>query len=358
MKILQVCPRYSPFIGGVEEHVKNISERLAKKYDVRVLTTDPSGKLLIQEIINNVKVQRFKALAPSESYYFSSELKKYLVKHSEKFDIIHAHSYHAFPALYTAQAKSKNKLIFTPHYHGTGHTLFRRLLHIPYKYFGKKIFEKADKVVCVSNFEKSLVLKRFRVDEEKVIVIPNGVNLAEFKGLRKRSKDYNVILSVGRLEKYKGMQFLIEVLPKLGRDFVLEIVGKGPYKNSLVKLAKKLNVEDRVRFYQNLSRPELLQKYADADVFVLLSKHEAYGISVAEALCAGTPCIVADTSALSEWIDNENCFGIDYPINSVELAELIHNIIGKRVESIMVLDWDEVAEKLVHLYEACVQKVG
>jgi len=120
MRILQICPRYYPDIGGVEEHVKNISERLAKKHDVTVFTTDPSRKLPKQETINGVKIRRFKSWAPNEAYYFSRELKKCLMEDSYSFDIMHAHSYHAFPALYAAQAKGSNKLVFTPHYHGEG----------------------------------------------------------------------------------------------------------------------------------------------------------------------------------------------------------------------------------------------
>jgi glycosyltransferase involved in cell wall biosynthesis len=90
--------------------------------------------------------------------------------------------------------------------------------------------------------------------------------------------------------------------------------------------------------------------YASADVFVLLSKHEAYGLSVAEALCAGTPCIVANTSALTEWVNGENCFGIDYPIDLDALASLIMKVIGKKVCKPTVLDWDEVTDRLIRLY--------
>jgi len=353
MKILQVCPIYCPHIGGVEEHVKNISERLAKKYDITVCTTDPTSMLPKEEVINGVKIRRFKSWAPNEAYYFSRELKRYLAKNLASFDIVHAHSYHAFPALYAAEAKGRNKFVFTPHYHGTGHTFFRSLLHIPYKFLGKKIFENADKIVCVSNFERSLVLRNFKVDEEKVAVIPNGLNLEEFRGLKKRVGNCRIILHVARLERYKGVHYLIEALPKLDDDIVLEIVGKGPFKEHLIKLAKKLKVENRVRFFQDLPRSELLQKYADADLFALLSKHEAYGITVAEALVSGTPCIVSNTSALQEWVDNENCFGIDYPINLDELGRLITEIIGTSVGPNLnhILDWKEVAEKLLAVYE-------
>jgi len=354
MKIAQVCPRYYPYLGGVETHVKEVSEGLVKEgFEMEILTTDPSKRLPKEEAINSVRVKRFKSWAPNEAYYFSKELKKYLMKNSDNYKIVHAHSYHAFPALYAAQAKGRNKLVFTPHYHGSGHTSFRSSLHILYKFFGKKIFEKADKIVCVSNSEKSLVMKSFKVYEEKVVVIPNGVNLEEFRGLKKRSKSGRTILHVGWLEKYKGVQYLIKALPRLNNDIILEVVGKGPCKESLVKLSRKMGVGNRVKFYQDLPRRELLQKYVDADLFVLLSKHEAYGISVAEALASGTPCIVANTSALREWIDNDNCFGVNYPISLNELGNLLNNVIGKGVKGRRLSDWNEITEKLVNLYECC-----
>jgi glycosyltransferase involved in cell wall biosynthesis len=350
MKILQVCPKYYPSRGGVEEHVRNISERLAEKYDVSVFTTDPSGKLPKQEAINGVKIKRFKSWAPNEAYYFSRGLKKYLTKNSDGYDIMHAHSYHAFPALYTAQAKSTNKLVYTPHYTGGGQTFLRNLLHIPYKFLVSTIFEKADKIICVSNYEKKLLLKRFKISDEKFIHIPNGVNLEEFRGLEKKKKDYRVILTVARLEKYKGVQFLIRALKNLSDDIILEIIGKGQYRDSLVKLARKLNVSTMVRFYQDLPRKELLQKYANADVFVLLSKYEAMPISLAEALATRTPCIVSNIPFLKEWVDNENCFGIDYPININDLVSLIKKVIGIQIKGVKLLDWNDVVQRLEGIY--------
>jgi glycosyltransferase involved in cell wall biosynthesis len=270
---------------------------------------------------------------------------------SGDFDIVHAHNYACFPALYAAQAKSRNKLVFTPHYHGVGHTFFRSLLHKPYKLLGKRIFDKADKIVCVSEYEKNLITTDFILDQEKMVVIPNGVNLQEFATLRRRSKDHRVILYVGRLEEYKGVQYLVRVLPMLGTNEVLEIVGKGSYEKRLSDLAKELNVDDRVKFIRDLPRTELLQKYVDADVFVLLSKHEAYSISVAEALAARVPCVVARTSALRQWVDDVNCFGIDYPINLDELATLIGNAMETNVHEMHIPDWNEIAERTADLYE-------
>lgn len=353
MKVLQVCQRYAPYIGGIEEHVRNVSERLAPDFDVSVATTDPSGKLPRKTRINNVEIIRFRSCAPNEAYFFSAALRRYLKENSGDFDIVHTHGYSVFPSLYAAWAKGKNKLVFTPHYHGTGHTWFRSLLHRPYRHFGKRIFDVANRIVCVSNYEKRLVLEDFRLGEEKISVIPNGVDLAEFTNLMREKHDDKRILYVGRLERYKGVHHLIEVLPKLGPGFRLEIVGKGPYRESLNSLVERLCLENSVDFSQDLPRKELLQKYANADVFALLSEHEAFGISVAEALRAGTPCIVANTSALSEWVDGKNCIGIKYPIDLLDLADTIKNVAGKEVRLLKVYDWSEITSLLADLYRHC-----
>jgi len=101
LKIAFVTPRYSPYIGGVETHIKEVSERLAKiGFSITVLSTDPLGILPKEEKINGVYVRRFKSWASYEAYYFSRNLKEYLVRNSRDYDLIHAHSYHAFPALY------------------------------------------------------------------------------------------------------------------------------------------------------------------------------------------------------------------------------------------------------------------
>jgi len=353
MRIAQVCPRYYPYIGGVETHVKEISERLMEKnFEVEVLTTDPSRRLPKEEAINGIYVRRFKSWAPNEAYYFSKELKKYLVRNSDSFDIVHAHSYHAFPVLYAAQTRRRNKLVFTLHYTGGGGTFFRNLLHIPYKFLGSKILKKADKIICVSNYEKRLLINRFKIGDENVIFIPNGVSLEEFEGLEKRNKNCKAVLSVARLERYKGLQYLIGALPKLDNYTILEIIGKGPFKENLIKLARKLNVSTRVRFYQDLPHKELLQKYVNADVFALLSKYEAMPISLAEALAAKTPCIVSNIPFLREWIDNENCFGINYPININDLVSLIDKVIGMQIKGVRLLDWNDVVKKLEGVYSS------
>jgi glycosyltransferase involved in cell wall biosynthesis len=131
----------------------------------------------------------------------------------------------------------------------------------------------------------------------------------------------------------------------------LNIVGRGPYKDELKSLVNKKKIGDRIEFSENLSREDLLTKYHNADIFALLSQYESYGIVVAEALASGTPVIVANTSALSEWVDGENCLGINYPIDIKELVYLMEKNIGKQVHYNNLISWDMTAEMMKKLYE-------
>lgn len=356
MKILQVCQDWYGETGGISVHVKNISERLARRHDVTVYATNYGLKRPRFELKNGVGVERFKCYAPSNAYFFSLEM--FLRMREADFDVVHAHGYHGFPMHFAAFAKC-DKFVVTTHFHGVGHSTFRNCLIILFKPVGKMTLEKADKIIAVSEYEKALLHKQFKLAEDRVAVIPNGVDFSEFAGLRRRSHNLKSILYVGYLLGYKGVQYLVEVLPKLGDDVVLEIVGTGPIKPSLEKRARELKVYDRVRFYENLSRQELLQKFADANLFVLLSKFEAYSLVVAEALTARTPCIVTNTSALSEWVDNESCFGIDFPVNLDELARSIINVLDngpdktamKKWKETKISDWNDVVRQLENIYE-------
>ena len=351
MKIAQVCPRYYPQIGGVESHVSEISKRLAQMgHDVRVITTDSIGEMPRQEYIQDINVIRFKSWAPNDSYFFSLDLYRFLKSSSSEFDIVHAHSFHAFPALMTAYAKKTNALIFTPHYHGGGHSFVRDILHRPYGLIGKNIFIKADLVICVSDYERSLVTSKFHFDTSKLRVIPNGVDWKEFNGSAKKDVERITILYVGRLERYKRVDFLIRSLEYLERSTKLEIVGTGPDKARLAKICYELGLSDRVVFLDNLDRPALLESFRRASVLAQLSTKEAYGITVAEALASGTPCVVANNSGLSAWIDNTNCFGIVDADDPRQVALAITKAAGVVVSKAIVKDWDQVAEATLEAY--------
>lgn len=356
VRILQVCPgAYVSGRGGVSEHVVRISEGLVKRgHDVTVFATNPGG-LAWFENVNGVKVRRFGRFAPGGSYFFSPAM--FLALVGADFDVVHAHGFHAFPMHFASLAKCR-RFVVTTHFHGAGHSVFRNCLFRLFRFFGKRTLLKADAVVAVSEFERHLLLEQFGLDSGKVVVVPNGVDFEEFKGLRRRMRGFRSVLYVGRLETYKGVQLLVEVLPRLPSDVVLEVVGRGSLRGYLQRRVCELGVSDRVRFCQDLCRRDLLQLIVDANVFVLLSRYEAYSLVVAEALTAGTPCIVANTSALTEWVDEPSCFGVDIPVKLSELVDLIKDVLNgerereafARVVRRRIVSWDGIAGLLERVY--------
>lgn len=363
MKILQICPGvYQSGYGGLSEHVKNISERLARKHSVTVFATNPHGALPWRETVNGVTINRFHRIAPDGAYQFSPDMLINLKK--VKFEIVHAHGYHALPLHYSWVAKH-DKLVLSTHFHGFGHTPFRNSVFRLFKPFGSYVLSEADALIAVSEYEKSMLGRYFKLSPSKIHFIPNGLDLSEFDNIDYNSfngkKSSKSLLYIGRLESYKGVSYLIRVLPKLGDEIELIIVGKGSLRNHLEIVARQLNVINRVRFLSDLPRRQLLDLYSKADLLLLLSEHEAYSLVVADALASGTPCLVGNTSALSEWVDNISCFGINLPTSLGELAVSINRALRTQRKSVIkvfkekwlgtkILDWNEVVRDLERVY--------
>jgi len=347
MKILHVCHHYYPSPGGVGVHVRNICERLAREHDVTIYTTYSFGTPPEIEDINGVHVRRFKVFNPNNSYYFSFKMLKCLRK--SRFDIVHAHNYHAFPCFLARYAK-RNKFVVTPHYHRHGITAFRDVLIKLYKPFGRRIFHDADKVITSSNHEKGLLIQDFKIPDDKISLIPNGVDLKTFRNLERKGSGQKTILYISTLEQFKGVQYAIQTLPLLDESVRLDIVGRGRYKYHLADMVRNMGLGNRVSFYHSLYGQDLLDKYANANLLMLLSEYESFGMVVAEALAAKIPCIVSNQSALKEWVDNDNCVGIDYPIDCKQLAGLINMQMGKVAGDVRIWDWDQVVDETLKIY--------
>jgi phosphatidylinositol alpha-1,6-mannosyltransferase len=163
--------------------------------------------------------------------------------------------------------------------------------------------EAADLVVCVSRFTRASVLSWAAVAPERLVVLPNTV-APEFKpgdrsvlraawGLQGK----RVLLTVGRMdsrERYKGHDRVINAIPELvaaGQDVVYLIVGEGDDRRRLENCASEAGVADRVRFVGSVERPRLIDIYRAADLFVMPSTGEGFGIAFLEAMASGTPAL-------------------------------------------------------------------
>lgn len=302
--IALVTPRYAPYIGGVERHVEALAQGLTKHgIGVEVVTTDPSGQFAPTERRDGVMVRRFRALGRQDAYFVAPGLSTWLVRHASRYTLLHAHSYHALPALQAALAAglTGTPLVFTPHYHGTGHTWVRRMLHVPYKAAGRSIVRLARAIICVSTSERTLMQRHFGTGGNYT-VIPNGVEVRHLQAAPPFEKPVGVrvVLSVGRLEAYKQINRLLLALPHLPGAYRLVIIGEGAERTRLQQLVDSLGLGERVRLLGHVSASVLHSWYRTADVVVSMSLHEAFGITLLEGAAAGAAVIATEIEAHHE----------------------------------------------------------
>lgn len=363
MKVLQVCPRYYPYLGGIETHVQEISERLVKKgCEVEIATTDPSGSLQKEEEVNGVLIRRFRAFAPNDLYYFSSQLLLFLREANS--DLIHAHSYHAFPMLACTVERKAKKLCLTPHYFGMGRSKATAMAHIPYFAFGVWMLRSAERVVCLSRTEREILIKRFLVKTHMAIYIPNGVDYNKIANSSPTLDTSGFTISyVGRLSREKNIRVLISAYKEIEDcipDSKLMIVGDGPEKEELEKFSRKLSIK-KILWIGKVPHQNIGAYFKSASVFVLPSRREASPISVLEAQAAGTPVIVSD--AINRMGIMERGLGLVFKNgNEKDLAEKIFKIynekslrdsfISRGKEYAKNFDWDKVVDEYVVMYHS------
>jgi phosphatidyl-myo-inositol dimannoside synthase len=178
--------------------------------------------------------------------------------------------------------------------------------------------EAADLVLCVSRFTRARVLDWAAIAPERVLVLPNTVDAAFTPGggsaLREAwgLQGKRVLLTVGRMdgrERYKGHDRVIAAIPQLvaeGHDVAYVVLGDGDDRDRFAALAHEADVEDRVRFNGAVSQETLVDAYRMADLFVMPSTGEGFGIAFLEAMASGTPALgLAAAGALDALADGE-----------------------------------------------------
>ncbi|MEV6342417.1 glycosyltransferase family 4 protein [Actinoplanes sp. NPDC051851] len=296
MRIGVVCNGYHPEIGGVETHVRRLVTGLAATGDDVEVLTQHAGPAT-EEFIDGVHVRRFPLTLPFRNYRVSLPLTRWLRAHAHEYDLLHAHSYHALVSLGAAMAY-RAPLVFTPHYHGTGHTRLRAALHPVYRPVGRAIMTRAVRVVCVTGAERDLVLRDFPAVGQRAVVIPNGTDPRPV--VPGHTGGVRGIVCVGRLEHYKRVDRVIRAMVHLGPGHRLDVVGDGPAAAALKQLAGRLGVAGRVVFHGRLDDAAFAGCLARSVAAVSASEHEAFGMAVADALAAGLPTVASPIPAHRE----------------------------------------------------------
>lgn len=200
------------------------------------------------------------------------------------------------------------------------------------KFLFRFIYTLTDKVVCVSHAVKNFLVSINEIGFSKGVVIYNPVSAPKKVEV---IKDENfTIVSVGRLEKVKNQELLINAFSKLNASNVrLILVGDGREREHLEAQIKHLGIVDKVTLTGFTPEPE---KYlAKADLFVLSSLSEGFGIAAVEAMLLGIPCLCSNVGGLPEIIDDGKTGWLFNPKSDEELTEKLGAIISSKEEEII-----------------------
>ena len=364
MHILMASARYAPLIGGIETHIREVGTRMAARgHTVTVLTTDPSGALPSVEYDRGMAIRRVKAWPKNRDYYFAPGV--YSEIGSRRYNIVHVQGYSTFVAPIAMMAAIRRSIPFVVTFHSGGHSSWlRNSIRGIQRQVLAPMVRRADHLIGVSRFEADFFSRTMGLDRAKFSVIPNGAELPTPSD-PPPAKEPHLILSVGRLEKYKGHHRVIEAFPRLLQrvpDARLKIIGSGPYEQELRALVMRLRLNNVVTIetIPSAERRRLADLLYSAGLVVLLSEYEAHPVSVMEALSMGCPVLVADTSGLSEIAEQGLCRAIPLNTSSAGVADAIarefldtdsHSQGGIRLPN-----WDDCTDQLIVVYNTILSR--
>lgn len=229
------------------------------------------------------------------------------VAEREHFDVIHAHDWLSFLAGIEAKRVSGKPLVL--HVHATGYDQSGRN-GVDSRVFAieKLGFEAADAIITVSGYTKRMVEGFYKVPEEKVHIVHNGVEAYKHEGdrgdvLALKQQGQKLVLFVGRLSLHKGPDYFLRAAKRTLEFYpnaYFVVSGGGEMEWQVIDLAAKLGIAHKVFFAGFIRGQELDRLYRAADLYVLPSVSEPFGIAPLEALINGTPVLVSKQSGVSE----------------------------------------------------------
>jgi glycosyltransferase involved in cell wall biosynthesis len=369
MKILQTPIRFYPFIGGVENYVYYLSQELVKRgHQVRVLCADepPASE---EDVIQNIEVKRLHYMGKIANTNITLGF-PYAIS-QEDFDVIHTHIPTPWSAdlSYLASILKKKPLIVTYHNDIIGTGLAHYIAKLYNNTFLKLLLNHAAKIIITQPdyFDSSPYLKKY---EDKIEIIPNGVDTEKFKPLKVR-KGQNTLFFLSLLDEfhqYKGLDYLLKAI-KTAKEEInnikLIVGGEGKLLDFYTKMAQELGLEDNVDFHGFIPHEEIVEYYNKCNVFVLpsiSSKQEGFGIVALEALACGTPVISTEIVGVADDLKAVDA-GIIIPPKDIEklayaIVELLKNPEMSKERGIngrkLVQDrytWSKIAEMTEDLYK-------
>lgn len=344
MKIGFFTDTFYPDLNGVSISVNNFANTLRKKGHI-VYIFAPKIKGYKDQDENVIRLPSIKILSNTEPNIYFPLLfpnKAFRKMFTRDFDIIHAHG----NGFYSLLGYFISKIKKTP-FAMTFHTIHTNYVH--YIFNGKlitpkmvskifKIFAERCQAVIVPSLKMKKELVSYGLKRNIPYIIPNFLDEGKFKSRRKGflhdllnlDKDISIILTVSRIGLEKNIDFILRVfkeVAKMDKKAHLVIVGKGPEKENLENLADELGIQERVHFTGLIDYDDMPDVYADADIFVFVSRTETQGVCVLEAAASGVPCVVSTDLAFKDIVeDRENGFLL--PLDEKKFKDKIVLLLG------------------------------
>jgi glycosyltransferase involved in cell wall biosynthesis len=379
MKIFMLNYEFPPTGGGAGNATDNISKELVKMgHEITVLTSrcDKQQKFEIKDGVRIYRVFSWRkgihdcGFRGAYTYLFSAAIKLLSLRKNNQFDIVHY--FFSLPTgLLTFVPWAFRKTPYIVSLRGSDvpyYDIYNRKVHffnLVLRPVNKYIWKKSKTVIALSEGLKTTALRSAPTQE--IGVIPNGVETELFKpdsNGRPPGKKLRLI-TVSRLINRKGIDHVLRALADLrGIDVTLLIVGTGSYESYLKKLCHELGLGDIVTFYGYCPREQLPDLYSNADVFILPSLAESFGIVFAEAMACGLPVIGGRTGGVPDLVKEDN--GI--LVNPGKIDDINNAIIMLKTNSALrekmgitnrkkVVDaysWYNVAQSYLSIYRAAI----
>jgi glycosyltransferase involved in cell wall biosynthesis len=352
-----VAARYFPFTGGTETHIHEVSKRMvAAGHSVDILTADPSGELPPEEKVSGVRIVRVPAWPKRSDYYFAPGVIAEINR--GHWDLIHIQGYHTLVAPAAMLAAIRNRIPFAITFHSGGHSSrLRNAIRGVQRAILRPLVKHAALFIGVSQFEADFFSTTMRVSRSRFSVIPNGAQLPAASENPVSIPD-RLVLSIGRLERYKGHQRAIEAFPKVLQRYLdahLMIIGQGPYEPQLRQLIAKYSLQDHVTIESIPpdNRGRLTSLLSSAALVVLLSDYEAHPVAVVEALSVGRRVLVNNSTGLKEIADQGLARATDQSATASEIAEAMIEELsaGPSIHRAELPTWDDCATRLIQSYQ-------
>jgi len=382
MKICLLSWEFPPrIVGGIARHVFGLAKALAADgHDVGVVTLDFPGAPDYEEV-EGFKVYRSKTEIGHPSFLiwaflFNHFLEKRLAtaERDFNFDLIHVHDWLAAPAGIGAKHFLNKPLVCTMHSSEHG----RSSLHDPDSYMidGMEWWAcyEAARIIVTSNSMKGEICGHFNVSGENVDVIPNAVDFMKYNvnfdrwAVRRRfgvGDHEKMVLFVGRLVPQKGVEYLIRSMARISWRFPeakFVIVGEGWMRGHLEWLADQSRQRWRVNFTGFISDDDLVVLTKSADVMVVPSVYEPFGIVALEGMAAGVPVVASQVGGLAEVVEHDKTGVYVYPRSADSIAWGVERVLSdpgyrdwlvkNAYEAIQDrFSWEAVAKQTVDVYK-------